>query len=102
MKLPKELREKVDLKGASSKNRQCSIKGCSEDAIRSLSENKWKKYVDNADLKYIENRQHKIYLCKNHYKDVNKYRKSQEKFYVKKGFLDDDVSQGKIKKYSTD
>ena len=99
MKLPKELREKVDLKSASSKNKQCSIKGCSEVAIRSLSENTWKKYVDNADLNYIENRQHKIYLCKNHYRDANKYRKSQEKFYLKKGFLDDDVSQGKIKKY---
>jgi hypothetical protein len=99
MKLPKELREKEDLKGASSKNKKCSIKGCNEVAIRSLSENKWKKYVDNADLNYIENRQHKIYLCKNHYRDVNKYRKSQEKFYLKKGFLDDDVSQGKVKRY---
>jgi len=99
MKLPKELREKVDLKGEESKNKHCSIKGCDENAIRSLPENKWKNYVGKADLNYIENRQHKIYLCKNHYKDVNKYRKSQEKYYVKKGFLDDDVSQGKIKKY---
>ena len=99
MKLPKELREKEDLKGDSSKNKQCSIKGCNEVAIRSLSENKWKKYVDKADLNYIENRQHKIYLCKHHYRDANKYRKSQEKFYLKKGFLDDDVSQGKVKRY---
>ena len=102
MKLPKELREKVDLKSEKSQDKHCSIKGCNENAIRSLPENKWKKYVGKADLNYIENRQHKIYLCKTHYKDVNKYRKSQEKFYLKKGFLDDDVSQGKVKKYSTD
>ena len=102
MKLPKELREKEDLKGESSKGKHCSIMGCNENAIRSLSENKWKQYVDKADLNYIENRQHKIYLCKNHYKDVNMYRKSQEKFYVKKGFLDDDLSQGKVKKYDFD
>lgn len=89
MKLPKELREKSDLNTAMGKDRKCSIKGCSEIAIRSLSENKWKDYVEKANLKYVENRQHKIYLCKNHYKDANKFRKSQEKMYRKKGFLED-------------
>jgi hypothetical protein len=77
----------------------CSIIDCKEPAIRSLSENKWKSYVETANLKYRENKQKKIYLCKMHYKDANKYRKSQEKEYQKKGFLDDAVSLGKIKRY---
>jgi len=89
LKLPKELREKRDLSTVAGKDRKCSVKGCSENAIRSLSENKWKDYVEKANLKYVENRQHKIYLCKNHYKDANKFRKSQEKMYQKKGFLED-------------
>ena len=99
MKLPKELREKKDLGSATIKERSCSIKNCNEIAIRSLSENKWKSYVEKADLKYIENKQHKIYLCKNHYKESNKYRKTQEKLYQKKGFLDDAVSGAKVKRY---
>ena len=89
MKLPKELREKSELNTAAGKDRKCSIKGCGEKAIRSLSENKWKDYVEKANLKYIENKQHKIYLCKIHYKDSNKFRKTQEKMYQKKGFLED-------------
>ena len=101
MKLPKEIREKNDLTSISNKNKRCSVRDCNEIAIRSLAENKWKKYVEDANLKYLDNRQHKIYLCKIHYKDVNKYRKSQEKFYQKKGFLDDSVSQGKLKKYDS-
>ena len=70
-----------------------------EIAIRSLSENKWKSFVEKADLKYIENKQRKIYLCKNHYKESNKYRKSQDKLYQKKGFLDDSVSEARVKRY---
>ena len=99
MKLPKELREKKDLGSATTKQRSCSIKNCSEIAIRSLSENKWKAYVEKADLKFIENKQHKIYLCKNHYKESNKYRKAQDKLYQKKGFLDDSTSGAKVKRY---
>jgi hypothetical protein len=89
LKLPKELREKRELNTTTGKEKKCSIKGCSEIAIRSLSENKWKDYVEKANLKYIENKKHKIYLCKNHYKDANKFRRSQEKMYQKKGFLED-------------
>jgi hypothetical protein len=99
MKLPKELRENKDLGNTTTKQRTCSIRNCNEIAIRSLSENKWKSYVEKADLKYVENKQHKIYLCKTHYKESNKYRKSQEKLYQKKGFLDDAVSAGKMKRY---
>jgi hypothetical protein len=99
MKLPKELKDKRDLTSATKSERNCSVKGCSETAIRSLSENKWKSYIEKAKLKYHENKQHKVYLCKVHYKDVNKYRKSQEKLYQKKGFLDDSVSYGKVKRY---
>jgi len=87
MKLPKELREKNELGGA-NKGKKCSVSDCSEPAIRSLSENKWNSYIEKTGLKIEESKQHKIFLCKIHYKDVNKLRKSQEKLYQKKGFLD--------------
>jgi len=99
MKLPKELREKRDLGGNEAKGKNCSVKGCSEIAIRSLSENKWKKYVESAGLQIYENKQRKIYLCKNHYKDSNKLRKSDEKVYQKKGFLEDSKGLGKGKRW---
>ncbi len=99
MKLPKELREKGDLSNTASKSKNCSVKDCKETAIRSLSENKWKAYVEKAQLKYLENKQHKIYLCKLHYKDANKYRKSQEKKNQKKGFLEDSVGSAKGKRW---
>jgi len=83
MKLPKELREKSDLSATASKTKNCSVKDCKEIAIRSLSENKWKPY----------------YLCKLHYKDANKLRKSQEKKYQKKGFLEDSVGSAKGKRW---
>jgi len=86
VKLPKELREKGDLSATASKGKKCSVKACGELAVRSLSENKWKA-------------QHKIYLCKIHYKDANKYRKTQEKQYQKKGFLEDSTALGKGKRW---
>ena len=97
MKLPKELREKSGLKGASNKVKQCSVRECSEEAIRSLSENKFGKYIERAKLKIDENRLHKVYLCKAHYREVNKLRKSEEKIYQKKGFLDNSHSARKGK-----
>ena len=99
VKLPKELREKGDLSNTASKAKNCSVKDCKEIAIRSLSENKWKPYVEKAQLKYFENKQHKIYLCKLHHKDANKYRKTQEKKYQKKGFLEDSVGSAKGKRW---
>ena len=96
MKLPKELKDKSDL-GGNAKKRQCSIKNCNEMAIRSLSENAWKDYIENSGLKYNKNSRHKIYLCKTHYNQSNKYRKSQEKIFQKKGFLDDSVALKKGK-----
>ena len=89
------MREKQDLGGKVSKEKKCSVKECSEDAIRSLSENKWSPYVEKAGLSINENRQHKIFLCKSHYKEANKFRKSEEKIYQKKGFLDDSYSAKK-------
>jgi hypothetical protein len=94
MKLPKELRDKRDLGGA-VKNRKCSVKACNEIAIRSLSENTWKKYIEHAGLKFQENSVHKIYLCKLHYNQSNKFRKSQEKSFQKKGFLNNSASTRK-------
>ncbi len=94
-----ELREKGDLSNTASKSKNCSVKDCKETAIRSLSENKWKAYLEKAQLKYLENKQHKIYLCKLHYKDANKYRKSQEKKYQKKGFLENSAASAKGKRW---
>ena len=54
MKLPKELRERNELSKA-GKVKKCSIKGCNENAVRSLSENAWKAYLKKADLQYQEN-----------------------------------------------
>ncbi|MFW9824267.1 MAG: hypothetical protein ACFFE4_15095 [Candidatus Thorarchaeota archaeon] len=89
MKLPKELRDKRDI-GGTAKNRICSIISCSEDAIRSLSENAWKKYIEKAGLKLKESSTRRLYLCKPHYNQTNKARKSQEKIFQKKGFLENE------------
>ena len=90
MKLPKELRENKDLGSKESKGKICSVKECNEVAIRSLSENKWNKFIEKAKLKINENKRHKIYLCKLHYREANKIRKSEEKLYgQQKGFLQD-------------
>ncbi|MFX1309531.1 MAG: hypothetical protein ACFE9M_12035 [Promethearchaeota archaeon] len=96
MKLPKEIKDKKDLT-RSTKSRKCSILDCSEIAIRSLSENSWKNYIEKAGLTYTKNSQHKIYLCKKHYNQSNKYRKSQEKIFQKKGFLDNSIATKKGK-----
>lgn len=98
MKLPKELREKRDLYGP-AKSKNCSIRGCNEIAIRSISENKWGSYVETAGLKYIENRLKKIYLCKAHYKPVKKTRKTKEKMYQKKGFLENSAAMRRGKTF---
>ena len=96
MKLPKEIKDRKDITRM-SKTRRCSIKGCGENAIRSLSENTWRVYIEKAGLNYTKNSLHKIYLCKSHYNQSNKYRKSQEKIFQKKGFLDNSegIKKGK-------
>ena len=97
MKLPKEIREKQDLKTAGTKPKKCSVDGCGKEAIRSLSENAWTKYIEKAKLKVNENKYHKVFLCKEHYKEINKIRKSDEKLIQKKGFLDDSRASKKGK-----
>ena len=94
MKIPKELRDKRELAGY-AKKRKCSVKGCSEKAIRSLSENAWKKYVEKGGLKIKDSPLRKIYLCKSHYSQANKFKKSLEKNFQKKGFLDNSRSTKK-------
>ncbi|MBN1802956.1 MAG: hypothetical protein JW891_15715 [Candidatus Lokiarchaeota archaeon] len=96
MKLPKEMREKKEI--GVSKSKSCSVVECKQPAIRSLSENKWNKYLEKAKLNIEENKQHKVFLCKSHYKEANKVRKSEEKLYQKKGFLDD-LKAGKKGQY---
>ncbi|MHA2280603.1 MAG: hypothetical protein ACXAC5_07105 [Promethearchaeota archaeon] len=96
MKLPKELRDKRDL-GGTAKTKKCSVEECSENAIRSLSENAWKKYIEKAGLKLKDSAVRRLYLCKPHYSQSNKIRKSQEKIFQKKGFLNDKNSRKKGK-----
>lgn len=91
MKLPKEIRDKRDIEGT-AKKRKCSVLDCNENAIRALSENAWKKYVEKAGLKLKNSANRKIYLCKPHFSQSNKFRKIQEKNFQKKGFLDNSVS----------
>ena len=94
MKLPKELKEKGNLTG---KTKKCSVSGCGEVAMRSLSENKWGKVCEKAGLKIAEKKVklRKIFLCKKHYKAANKIRKEDEKLLQKKGFLQDSVAMKK-------
>ena len=99
MKLPKELREKSELRGASNKAKVCSVKLCGEPAERSLSESKWSKVLEKANLSYEENKLHKIFLCKKHYKEANKIRKKDDKLFQRKGFLDDSSASKKGKWY---
>lgn len=96
MKLPKELRDKRDIEGT-AKKRKCSVEDCSENAIRSLSENAWKKYIEKAGLKLKDSAARRLFLCKPHYSQSNKVRKSQEKIFQKKGFLDNSNSRKKGK-----
>ncbi|MFX1278381.1 MAG: hypothetical protein ACFFA3_03125 [Promethearchaeota archaeon] len=96
MKLPKELRDKREM-GGNTKTRKCSVKTCNENAIRSLSENAWEKYIEKAGLKLKNSSNRRIYLCKEHYSQSNKFRKSQEKNLQKKGFLDNTTASKKGK-----
>lgn len=95
MKLPKEIQERKYLKTAGGKKRQCSVKECSKEAVRSLSEDKWEGFLRLADLDYVENRQRKIYLCKKHYKKAKKVKKEEDKYNLKKGFLQDARQSGR-------
>jgi hypothetical protein len=97
MKLPKELQEDKYLRDRSGKKRSCSIIDCEEEAVRSLSEDKWEGYLKKAGLNYKENRRRKIYLCKDHYRESKRLRKKDESYRKKKGFLKDASSSGRIR-----
>lgn len=90
LKLPKELREKKEMGVKENSEKICSVKDCGQPAIRSLSEDKYTTYVESLNLNLEENKQHKIYLCKEHYKEVSKKRKTDDKLIQKKGFLTND------------
>ncbi len=89
LKLPKELHDRRDLDSKIGKTKKCTIKGCKKTAIRSVSENKWKDYIEKAGFSFIENRAKKVYICRDHYKEVKKVKQKEEKFSQKKGFLND-------------
>ncbi len=95
MKLPKEIQEKQYLKTAGGMKRTCSVKGCNNEAVRSLSEETWEGYLRLADLDYVENRNKKIFLCKKHYNEAKKVKKEEDKYNLKKGFLQDSRYSGR-------
>ncbi len=90
LKLPKELQQNKI--GPRRINKKCSVKECVEIAIRSLSKQKWESYTKRANLKLKKSKARNIYLCKEHYKATNKYRKSTEKITKKNIFTENSRS----------
>ncbi len=88
MKLPKELRQGKKGTAEGKINKNCSVVGCEELAIRSLSKQKWEPYAEKAKLKLVKSRNRNIFLCKEHYKVANKIRKSDEKVLKKNIFTE--------------
>ncbi len=58
--------------GRVTKGVDCSVKGCSESAVRSLSKNK----LAGSDLDTSGER--RVYLCRNHYKELKKNAKKDD------------------------
>ncbi|MFC1754883.1 hypothetical protein ACFL96_16060 [Thermoproteota archaeon] len=58
--------------GKISRGIECSVIGCSESAVRSVSKNK----TAGSDIKTTGERQ--VYLCRAHYKALKKTSKSQD------------------------
>ena len=76
--------------GRIDKGVKCSV--CGKEAARSLSAEKVK-----ASGLSVHGAEKRAYLCKEHYKEINKIRKSDEKLIQKKGFLDDSRASKKGK-----
>lgn len=65
--------------GRVSKGVLCSVKGCSEKAVRSLSKDMLKRSGVCMELK--EDVGSRVYLCRNHYREYKKsYRRNVWKF----------------------
>ena len=58
--------------GKISKGINCSVKGCSEVAVRSVSKNK----LAGSGLETTSER--RVYLCHNHYKELKKASKKED------------------------
>ena len=58
--------------GKVSKGINCSAKGCSESAVKSLSKNK----LVGSGIEVVSER--RVYLCKNHYKELKKSSKQED------------------------
>lgn len=83
MKIPKDLKQQGNVR-----DRGCSIRECSERAMRNLPEQEWKSAVKLAKLSYDENKRKRIYLCRDHYYQVKKHKTRTKKNGTnKKGFL---------------
>ncbi len=58
--------------GKVSKGVNCSAKGCSESAVKSLSKNK----LAGSDIEIAGER--RAYLCRSHYKELKKSSKKED------------------------
>jgi len=58
----------------------CSIVGCSNHAVRSLSYSEFSKFASNAGLNIGSNVPRRVYLCEAHYKIFKKFLKKEKKY----------------------
>ncbi|TDA37677.1 MAG: hypothetical protein DSO08_05250 [Candidatus Methanomethylicota archaeon] len=62
--------------GRVKKGQPCSVKGCNEPAVRSLSPS-YSSFLVRAGLDVTESS--RLYLCESHYKKLKKLRSEEEK-----------------------
>ncbi|MCX8182043.1 MAG: hypothetical protein N3D12_02880 [Candidatus Methanomethyliaceae archaeon] len=62
--------------GRVKKGQTCSVKSCSEPAVRSLSPS-YSSFLVRAGMDVAESS--RLYLCENHYKKLKKLRSEEEK-----------------------
>ena len=94
VKLPKEMQQGKKGVPAGKIDKKCMVQDCHEMAIRSLSKQKWEPYIDKAKLKIVESKKRNLFLCKAHYKEANKIRKSEKKATKKNVFTEGDQFRG--------
>lgn len=62
--------------GRVKKGQSCSVKGCGEPAVRSLSPS-YTRFFTKAGMEILDTS--RLYLCESHYKKLKKLRSEEEK-----------------------
>jgi len=65
--------------GKVKKGVNCSVVGCNDRAIQSVSIDKVQEAAQAIGLKFDARKSRRIYLCEKHYKEVKKYLKKTKK-----------------------